>query len=652
MKTEPIAPAEVQFAPDQPPRAPRFDDVYHPRAGAGTQARQLFLAGNGLPGRWHGREHFVVLETGFGLGHNFLATWQAWRADAGRCRQLVFVSIDKHPPTRETLVRAHAQDSDPALSQALIDAWPPLTPNLHLLDFDDGALRLLLAWGDVEAVLPQLQLRADAIYLDGFAPSRNPAMWSPRVLGALARCAAAGATLATWSVARGLREGLRSQGFEAQRQPGFGGKREHLVARYAPAFVPRRTPGRQALRLAPGQPREALVIGAGLAGAAAAQALARQGWACTVLDRHALPAAEASGNPGGLFHGTAHADDGVHARFHRSAALLAARRYAALIAAGTVPGQAAGLLRLHPAERLPPLPPDYVQGLDAAQASADAGLQLDGGAWCYPGGGWISPAAWCHQALSGPGIRLRTGHTVSGLHQTGDGWQALAADGGVLASAPLVVLATGAADAPPVTLAPAGSAPAPTVEWPNLQPVRGQVTWLEWAGTTPARPLSGHGYVLRLDERRVLCGATTAQDDPDPAVRDGDHVINLERLAALTGWPLEALQEAPRGGRVGWRALAADRLPCVGALPLAPSAWPAGARGDQCRIVPRVPGLFMLGGLASRGLTWAPLAGEVLSAWVDGRPMPLEADLLDAIDPARFLVRRWRRASAAGSVAA
>ena len=244
MKTEPIVPAEVQFAPGQPPRAPQFGDVYHPRSGAGTQARQLFLAGNGLPGRWQGRELFVILETGFGLGHNFLATWQAWRADAGRCRQLVFVSIDKHPPTRETLTRAHADGSDPALAQALIDAWPPLTPNLHLLDFDGGALRLLLAWGNVEAVLPQLQLQADAFYLDGFAPSRNPAMWSPRVLGALARSAAAGATLATWSVARSLREGLRSQGFEAQRQPGFGGKREHLVASYAPAFVPRRAPGR------------------------------------------------------------------------------------------------------------------------------------------------------------------------------------------------------------------------------------------------------------------------------------------------------------------------------------------------------------------------------------------------------------------------
>ena len=134
MKTAPIVPGELRL--DQPgfeglPYAPAFGDVYHPRAGAFTQARHVFLAGNGLPQRWRGRQRFVVLETGFGLGNNFLATWQAWRDDPQRPERLVFVSVEKHPLHADDLARAHAGSEVPQLAQALCTAWPPLAPDLR-----------------------------------------------------------------------------------------------------------------------------------------------------------------------------------------------------------------------------------------------------------------------------------------------------------------------------------------------------------------------------------------------------------------------------------------------------------------------------------------------------------------------------------------
>jgi tRNA 5-methylaminomethyl-2-thiouridine biosynthesis bifunctional protein len=177
--------------------------------------------------------------------------------------------------------------------------------------------------------------------------------------------------------------------------------------------------------------------------------------------------------------------------------------------------------------------------------------------------------------------------------------------------------------------------------WPLVKR-RGQVTWFE-SGAGPRRPVAGHGYALSLPDGRLLCGATTSDnDDGDAAaVHADDHAFNLDRLHMLTGLrppPGAALQ-----GRVGWRATTPDRLPIVGAVPLARTGIPPGTRLDQARLVPRIPGLFVLGGLASRGLTWAPLAAEVLAAWIDGSPLPLEADLLDAIDPARWLVRAARR---------
>ena len=263
MKTQPICPAQVDFGDgaDSPPRAPDFDDVYHPRIGAAAQACHVFLQGNGLPGRWAGRPLFVILETGFGLGNNFLATWAAWRADPLRCERLVFVSVEAHPLRGADLARAHAQSDWPELATALLQAWPVLTPNVHALDFDAGRVQLLLALGDVALLLPALQLHADAFFLDGFAPAHNPQMWQPRVLKALARKAAAGATLSTWTVAGPVRDGLRSAGFAVHRAPGIGGKREITVAHWAPRFVPRHAVARPAAL-----PRTALVIGAGVAG--------------------------------------------------------------------------------------------------------------------------------------------------------------------------------------------------------------------------------------------------------------------------------------------------------------------------------------------------------------------------------------------------
>ena len=138
MRTAPIVQATVDFSDPTAPRAPAFNDLYHPAGAAFTQAQHVFLAGNGLPERWQGRTRFTVLETGFGLGNNFLATWAAWRDDPQRSERLFFVSIEKHPLRIEDLRRAHAASPAPELARELIDAWPPATCNLHCRDFAGG----------------------------------------------------------------------------------------------------------------------------------------------------------------------------------------------------------------------------------------------------------------------------------------------------------------------------------------------------------------------------------------------------------------------------------------------------------------------------------------------------------------------------------
>jgi tRNA 5-methylaminomethyl-2-thiouridine biosynthesis bifunctional protein len=656
MKTHAIVPAEVDFSDPAAPRAPAFGDVYHARQGAFAQARQVFLAGNGLPARWAGRTRFVVLETGFGLGNNFLATWAAWRADPARCERVVFLSIEKHPLCTEDLRRAHAASPEPDLAAALCDAWPPLAPGLHRLAFDEGRVELLLALGDIHDLLPALVADVDAFFLDGFAPALNPQMWDEHLFRTIARLAAPGATAATWSAAAAVREGLRRAGFAVEKRPGSGGKRDITVARFEPRVASRRP----AFRVGSSGPRHVAVIGAGLAGAFAARALADQGLQVTVLDRAPEPASAASGNPAGLFHGVFHPDDGPHARAHRAAALQARVTYARACAQG-VPGAVDGLLRLESADGVDAgrtldailcdsgLPRDYLQAWPAHRVQQAGGPAVP--AWFYPGGGWMSPPALVRWALEHAAIEFRGGVAVRELRARAGGWDVVADDRGVFA-VDAVVLA-GGTELPALAVGLSGGDDFLS----TLLTTRGQIGILA-PGTpglrAPRVPIAGGGYALAMADGRVVFGATTHADDVDPSPRDEDHAHNLAQLAAVTNSVIDSSPADLRAGgllaaRVGWRATTPDRLPWIGAFP---AAWiapveggsaPAPRRPDQPRHWPRVPGLFVLGALGSRGLTWAPLAGRLLASWITDAPFPIEADLVAALDPARVAARRTRR---------
>ena len=232
----PLEAARLTFAANGTPFSPSYGDVYHSAAGAHAQAQHVFLAGNGLPGRWAQREQFVIVETGFGLGLNFLATWLAWRADPQRCRTLHFVSLEKHPLAAADLALTHAAWVELApFADELCRHWPALEGGAHELEFDGGRVRLTLHFGDAVTTLPTLDWRADAFYLDGFSPAKNPELWSPALCQSLARLAQRGATLATWSVAGSVRRALTAAGFAVARCPGFAGKRQMLVGRFGPA---------------------------------------------------------------------------------------------------------------------------------------------------------------------------------------------------------------------------------------------------------------------------------------------------------------------------------------------------------------------------------------------------------------------------------
>ncbi|MDQ2778167.1 MAG: FAD-dependent 5-carboxymethylaminomethyl-2-thiouridine(34) oxidoreductase MnmC [Pseudomonadota bacterium] len=600
--------------------------------GTTDATTNALLSASGLPQRWQGRERFVVLDTDFGCGHAFIALWRSWRADPQRCTWLSVVAVCEHPPSRAGLQAAHETGGD--VLAALLSAWPPSTPDLHTLNFEHGRVQLRLVVGTLRERLAGLRLQADAV-LAGATAFEDDA----RLIDLLARKAATGCTLVAAGGAGQLPR-LPNRGGFVQRSA--DARAQVAVADFAPRFVPRRLPE------AGVSGRTAVVVGAGIGGAAVAGALARSGFEVTVFDRHDEPAAAASGNPAGLFHGVLHAGDGLYARLYRAAALQAHATYAEAIAEAGVPGHAQGLLRsVTPPSDLASmqallarsgLPATYVQALDAEAGSARAGVPLLHPAWYYPGGGWIDPRAWVRQALEQPGVRFVGGVDVTELRASPDAddqeaWWLQDRDGAVLARAAVVVLASGAGTA---ALAP--------MTWP-LSRSRGRITY--WLGVpnepTPLRiALAGAGYALPLPDGGLVCGATNEADidpllpDPAPELRPIDHQHNLQQLRELCG--LAPPESASLIGKVGWRVHTPDRLPIAGALPLQPLP----ARQDQVRLLPRMRGLFVLTALGSRGLTLAPLLAELIAAQACGAPWPIPQDLADAVDPARWLVRAAR----------
>ena len=583
-----LQPATLAFA-DGTPYSEQFDDLYHGASGVPAQSRRVFLEGNGLPGRWAGRERFVVLETGFGLGLNFLVTWRAWREDPRRCGRLHFVSVERHPFSLEDLRELHGRHPELSAEAGELHAkWPVLVPGTHRLEFDAGRVVLTLHFADVK-VLRELHFAADAIYLDGFSPVKNPEMWTPQTLRNVSRLAARGATLATWSVAAEVRQALDRTGFAVEKRARSGNEGEMLSGRHAAGAAP-----------VPITERRAAVVGAGLAGAAICERLCARGWEVDLYERRAGAAEEASGNHAGTFHPIATPDDSVFARITRAASLYSMLRWRELDGVRWDP---CGVLQLARDERETAsqaraaelFPREYVEHVTRVEAAAHAGVPVaDGGLW-FPQGGWIRPRTLVAAQLRACAARLRV-HYASEVRRTPE--------------APVVILAN--------------SSQAPSLaEVPHLRlrRVRGQLTYVPEAALEPPRVvvLRG-GMVLPPVDGLCVVGASYDIDDDDPAPREESHAGNLDRLEQI-------LLQRPSGafdGRVGFRAVAPDRLPVAG------------------RIAEGLYGAFAYG---SRGIIWSALAAELIASDLEGEPLPLEGSLVKALDPLRFS----RRAAARGS---
>lgn len=631
---EPLIPASLAFAENGTPFSAAYGDVYHSADGGPGQARHVFLAGNRLPERWRGRDSFVILETGFGTGLNLLATWQAWRDDPHACRRLHYLSVEKHPFTAADMNRIHAGWPEFAdLAAELRAAWPVLTPGFHRIELAGGRLILTLMFGDAVKLLPRLDARVDAVYLDGFAPGKNPDLWSPAILTRIGRLANPGATLATWSVSGPVRDGLRSAGFSLEKAPGFGGKREMLTGHFNQDTPPPTGPTE----------RKAIVIGAGVAGCTCCERLASRGWEVTLIDRREGPGQEASGNLAGILMPLVSKDDNIASRLSRTALLYSLRAWKKPAAQSA--GARFGLSGVFQIAKTPEqerlqreivrilqFPPEFITYLEKEAAAAQLGHALPAGGWLFGQAGWANPPSLCRAAISLAGERVTPlfGQTVSGLSHADGLWRALDADGLTIAEAPTVILANGS-EAGRISQAE----PLP------IRRVRGQVTLIPAGHIPPLRSaLCRDGYAApAVDGLHAVGASYDFDDDSEPRIENTRD--NLSRLVQLIPGVDLANEAEKLTNRVGFRPVPPDRLPIMGQLP----DWPEVPRKTdlQLKDLPRQPGLYGLLGYASRGLVWAQLLAEALACHLEHEPMPMETDLVGAADPGRFVLRKiWR----------
>ncbi len=596
------------------PVDPETGDIYFSRAGGPAESLCVFLEGNHLAERWRTLDPtrpgvFVIGETGFGSGLNFLLACQLWEQCAPADWSLHYLAVEYRPWTRSDLQRAHRNWPElQSWSAALLDQWPCLLRGPQRLHPRPGRVSMTLLFDDVETALQQAQGPVHAWFLDGYAPAQNPRMWSPAVCRELGRLSEPGTTFGTYTAAGAVRAALAEAGFEVQRLPGHAGKRHRLAGSWQAATT---------LPIAPARPRTALVIGAGFAGCAVARALALRGMEVRVIDAGEQAGNAASAVPRAVMYLKLSGACSDIARLQLQAYALAAdwrdQYY--------MGPQVHGMLQLAPddaqAQRwqnLAGVPEDLLRPVSRAEAGAIAGLDPGHGGLWFPRAGAVSGTHWCAGLLRHPGITLQANTAIGAIAaDSAGGWTAQPA----VPEAPafhsdILVLATGNG-------LPAGV----HLHEIALHAVRGQLTRLQLQGSeAPDCVVAGKGHLVPMEDGRVYVGSTYDRENLSADIRSEDDARNLQIAQSLYAGE-QGVTLAVTDAWAQLRCAGPDHLPIAGELP-----------GHA--------GLYLCTALRSRGLLFTPLLAELIASHACNEPSPVTATQSRMLSATRFETKARR----------
>ena len=674
--------AQVHFNESGTPVADHFDDVYFSNDSGIDETQHVFVAGNDLAERWQQWRNptFVIAETGFGTGLNFLVAMRAFNEFRAAnpdhpLKRLYFITTEKFPLPQQDMQRA--LEAFPALkdeAQALASLYPMGLEGCHRLHFDNHSTTLDLWIGDVHELLPQWHSPVngliDAWFLDGFAPSKNPDMWTDALFSQMARLSKTGTTFGTFTAAGIVKRGLAGVGFTIKKRNGFGRKRDMLTG----VFDQDHENVQHKLRLPAGpyyryvngsldKTSKVAVVGSGLAAATACLALVKRGICTTLYFDGDTLASGASGNPQGGFYPQLHSEASIASRIQAHSFLYARQAYDHTIEHAKACGLAdvahdfCGVIQLSfndkVAERQNKLaaadvwPEALIKPVNSKEVSDIANLALPYSGLYIGLGGWLSPpqlvTAMIEEALQSGKLTLKPNHTYVSHEAVETTKQRVqirfnldSAENEEVITADHLILTLGA-----------GAVNASDFDSLSLRPVRGQVEAIptqmpiEQLNTV----LCHKGYMTPVFEGRHALGSTYVKNDLSTDVRGDETEMNLathEQALANTDI-VQALQHDGKA-RAATRLGSPDHQPVVGALHNFDSLkelYTMLGVGKPLTSAPVLPSSVVstLTCLGSRGLTTAPLMAEVLVSSLCKEPLPLSNDLLNAVNTSRFMTR-------------
>lgn len=684
-----IIPADISLKDNGTPVSAAFDDVYFSADDGFAESRYVFIAHNKLWQRWQAfaeqpnstSPFFVIAETGFGTGLNFLLTcllFQQFKTEYPDSRlQLHYISFEKHPIPLEHLstILAGFVAREPELARfttQLCQHYPSFIPGCHRLTID--TIQLDLHFGDIidciEVIPSSSKGLVDAWYLDGFAPSKNAAMWSESVLLKMGALAKQHATFSTFTAAGFVKRALQAAGFTINKVKGFGRKRDMLTGVWT-GDPPEETKAYTQPSQGNARHKDITVIGGGLASAALLYELAKTPALVgnvTLLCSDEGLAEAASGNRQGGFYPLLHADYDPLTEFYSIAFDYAYREYQALRSHVSFTADFCGVLalahnddyanRYQKVRNSARWPEHYAQWLTAEQTTNAANLSLPYAGFHYPNGGWISPPSLTNAliqfAQSRLNVTLRFNTEVKAIHAQHNGWsltvnnqdQADTPRVDQQLSAEIVVLCAGATTQLLTNTTDEKTLP--------ITPVRGQVSYpTATPSTQPLRKvLCFSGYMTPTMQGQHCIGSTFKKRDMHTEVRPEEHEEIKQLFThdfAATPWAKELCQQSGNvAGNAAIRATLPDHLPLVGSVPHVAEYHKTYAElwkhfPNSTDFPPDHNNLYVLSGLGARGLCSAPLAASILASQLLGKPYPVSERILQALTPNRFLIRQLRK---------
>tara|TARA_B100002019_G_scaffold193130_1_gene167139 strand:- start:1617 stop:3713 length:2097 start_codon:yes stop_codon:yes gene_type:complete len=668
----------------------RFEDIYFfPKKGA-EETDHTFLNGNNIPKRWEdeflyqkNNDFFIIGETGFGTGLNFLCTWNKWRETTKNKKNnlkksLYFISTELYPLTFSCLKKIISNyDPYPELSKELLKFYPDAIGGDYFLSFDDDKewpVKLILLFGDSYTCLSRLEnysnfnnpfiskntIEFDAWFLDGFSPNKNPKMWSTELLNIVSNLSKNKTTLATFSSARVVKKGLENAGFEVKKISGYGKKRDMITAR----LNPKKNHSKNEIKFRITEKckeslsycrnknfskknKDIVIIGAGIAGCTMAYQLKKRGHNVTIIDRESDVAQKASGNLKAILYSKTSKERSSSADFYEASMNYAQQFYRRLHNKSLSEGLV-GMIKLNESLDKNLLIKNNElrtrRNISKSEIKLVSGLDTKQDGIFYPYSGWLNPHDICNYLLTSLDIDIITNSTVVDLERSDNKW-IIKTDKNQF-NCDTVVISCGYT-----------SSKFDPINWLNIKPIRGQTTHL---------PTSEHlqnlktvlcysGYITPASNMIHEVGSSYNLDNLEEDINAFDNDENINKLltcfendSLIKKEIIEKKEVNIMSGYTSIRATTPDYMPIIGPISEKSTYIDEyknlnNMRNENISGITHIKDLYINTGFGSNGFTTSPLASEIIISYIEGTPMPISEPIRRAISPNRFLYREQKR---------